>query len=347
MTIHVVLNYLWLAPWKLCAFSMNRGCLQKAFESGSLRAFTIALLLNVNVAFEAKPIDKKKKTDNQTNDDPKEILYAHDDVRFSVITYKTTALLKELLLTLTQICFKMVIMLIACYLFTTKKDTSFIRDVYFCWYAYTWGSSMQDASLVISLLVVNLKLEDSYNQPYLADSFTDFWARRWNRVMGTQLRDLCYEPVVDGMFILTKMNGRLTNFVGQWIAPRKYFAKREKSFIRRLIGIGLTFLASGVIHWVLLMTLFPDAQFPLRHIATFIISPVTVGLELAVRSFVQRSKCRSKLVKKIPKLLRILFVHLLMLLLAHLFFLPDLYETGFIAMVIEPGMNALKSLSII
>jgi len=102
LAVHVLLNYLWLCPWKLLAFSMNRGCLIKALESGSLSAFTVSLLLNVNVAFEAKPVASAKKNDGAASE-AKGMVYAHDDVRFSVVPYKGKALLYELVYALCKV----------------------------------------------------------------------------------------------------------------------------------------------------------------------------------------------------------------------------------------------------
>lgn len=88
-------------------------------------------------------------------------------------------------------------LLAGCFYAKTEQGT-FSNSTACAWFLYSWGCGIQDVSLFVSLLVVNIKLEDSFNQPYLSDSFSDFWARRWNRVMAKQLKDLCYEPIVEG-----------------------------------------------------------------------------------------------------------------------------------------------------
>jgi len=105
MVIHCVANYLWLTPWKLTGLSLNRGPLVKAYETRRLSVFIVALLLNVNVAFEAKPIAQEKKSDDPT-DPQKAITCAHDDVKFSAIKYKGKTLLKELLIIVVRIISK-------------------------------------------------------------------------------------------------------------------------------------------------------------------------------------------------------------------------------------------------
>lgn len=101
----LVLNYFLLCPMKLLAFALNRGCLTKAVSSGSLRAFIVALLFNVNVAFEAEPIDSNKK-DDVVNNKAERRCHAHDDVKFSVVGFRPRELFEELHRTLKRICFK-------------------------------------------------------------------------------------------------------------------------------------------------------------------------------------------------------------------------------------------------
>ena len=46
-----------------------------------------------------------------------------------------------------------------------------------------------------------LTLAPHFDKPFLASSATDFWARRWNLVAGTYLRDLCFAPIVEGSWL--------------------------------------------------------------------------------------------------------------------------------------------------
>jgi len=79
-----------------------------------------------------------------------------------------------------------------------QEEVTLVKSVLGGWYFYGWLSGLQDISQFFSLLILNIQLQENFNHPYLSDSFSDFWARRWNLVMGAQLRDLCYEPVVQG-----------------------------------------------------------------------------------------------------------------------------------------------------
>lgn len=79
-----------------------------------------------------------------------------------------------------------------------NEEASFIKSVFCIWYGYAWMSNLSDSSQLISIAVLGLKLEDAFNEPYLANSFSDFWARRWNLIVAAQLKELCYEPFVHG-----------------------------------------------------------------------------------------------------------------------------------------------------
>ncbi|MBI4818954.1 MAG: membrane bound O-acyl transferase family-domain-containing protein [Deltaproteobacteria bacterium] len=66
---------------------------------------------------------------------------------------------------------------------------------------------------------IGVAIPDLHDSPYLSRSVREFWGRRWNKVVGTWLRQNCYEPF--------RENGR--PFVGQCAA----------------------FAASALLHWYL------------------------------------------------------------------------------------------------
>lgn len=83
------------------------------------------------------------------------------------------------------------------------------------------------------------------------------------------------------------------------------------------------------------VALYPTADFPFRFVSTFVVSSFFVGPEIVLRILVQRSKSATKIASKLPKFVRILFVHVGMLVLAHFLFLPDLNRVGFYQKSIE------------
>jgi hypothetical protein len=70
------------------------------------------------------------------------------------------------------------------------------------------------------------------DRPWLATSFGEFWARRWNVNTGYTLRYLCYDPICDGS---------MTNI---FTRPRR----RRCSDARRVVAVATTFAVSGLVH---------------------------------------------------------------------------------------------------
>jgi len=79
-----------------------------------------------------------------------------------------------------------------------QETESLVLSMIRAWYLYTIVSICQDVSQFFTLLILSIKLQENFNQPYLSDSFSDFWSRRWNLVMRIQLKELCYEPIIQG-----------------------------------------------------------------------------------------------------------------------------------------------------
>eukprot|EP00210_Caulerpa_lentillifera_P001675 g1610.t1 len=329
MVVHCVSTYLWLAPWKLIALSLNRGPLVRAFESRSLSAFIIALLLNVSVAFDEKPLSLEKKTDDSKTppSSPQgSMVYAYDDVRFTVIKYKGKALLKELLTVVGRVIGKIAFLVFLGYFYKLRQEIDFVKSVLCFWYLYGWVSGLQDITQFLSLLVLNIRQEENFNHPYLSDSFSDFWARRWNLVMAKQLRELCYEPIIQG----------------RWIADRKYFKKVEASISRRLIGTFCTFLASACVHIIIHSATFPNDSSPWDCALVFLVSSVLVGLEIIARTIIKSSESLKQIAAKVPKILRILLFHIIMQIVAYYTLLPVFQRAKVIDTVVDFISSMLK-----
>jgi hypothetical protein len=43
-----------------------------------------------------------------------------------------------------------------------------------------------------------LLLAPHFDRPFVASSFSDLWGKRWNLVAGTTLRNLFYDPIIEG-----------------------------------------------------------------------------------------------------------------------------------------------------
>ncbi|KAF5833562.1 hypothetical protein DUNSADRAFT_10094, partial [Dunaliella salina] len=51
------------------------------------------------------------------------------------------------------------------------------------------------------ILVLQMPVAPTFNQPWLSDSFADFWARRWNLTTTYMMRAMLYEPIMQGCII--------------------------------------------------------------------------------------------------------------------------------------------------
>eukprot|EP00210_Caulerpa_lentillifera_P001781 g1711.t1 len=308
LMIHVVTNYLWLTPWKIFGFCLNRCQLTRAYESKSLGAFIVALLYNVNVAFETKPVDMEKKKDKPEDTS----IHAFDDVMFVAIKLKGLALRQEVFFVAVRVNIKIVMTFISAYVLRQSPEGSFLKTFVCNWHCYFLLSGMQDIALLLSLLTLNLQLEDNFNKPWMSTSISEFWNARWNRVMGAQLREVCYNPMAEGRLI----------------ASRKYLENPKQPLNQRIWGMLLTFLASGLIHAIMLMHVIPNKTFPYRYIAFFVVSSTIVIMEKFLKHLLKGTGLYSMMTDKVPSILYMIYVHMTLQVLSYHLFWPDMLETG-------------------
>jgi len=81
--------------------------------------------------------------------------------------------------------------------------------------------------------------------------------------------------------------------------------------------------------------------------SVFFLNVFVVGFEVALKIQVRRSDSLTSLAKSIPIVLRMLFVHVSLLIMAHFLFLPDMHDCGFAEKAFEPAIEILKNLSIL
>eukprot|EP00210_Caulerpa_lentillifera_P001780 g1710.t1 len=320
MLMHVVTNYLWLTPWKIFGFCLNRCQLTRAYESKSLGAFIVALLYNVNVAFETKPLAIEKKKDKPEDTS----IRAFDDVTFVAIKHKGRALLREVFFAAVRVTSKIVMIFLFAYLFKMAQEGSFVRSCICTWYIYFFFSGIQDMTLLLSLLTLNLQLEENFNKPWMSTSISEFWNARWNRVMGAQLREVCYNPMAEG----------------KWVASRKYLEKPKQPLNRRIVGMLVTFFASGLIHAIMLMQLDPTVPLPYRYVAFFVVSSFIVIMETLLKYFLKHIGWYSILTNRIPDIFYMVYINVTLQVLGHYLMWPDSLESG----GIDKGADAILSI---
>lgn len=166
--------------------------------------------------------------------------------------------------------------------------------------------------MMLCLLTLGIKLGANFDKPYLATSMTDFWSRRWNLIMGEQLRSIIFNPIV----------------AGQLVANERYYHKPEPSRLRLSIAVLSAFLASGVIHAVLLMQLADTTSIPVLYTLFFCANSVVVMVEKMVKYVSKGSVRFQNAVDSIPNVIKIAYVHVVVVIFAHYLFWPDVIKFG-------------------
>lgn len=64
---------------------------------------------------------------------------------------------------------------------------------------YAMLGVMYDGAGALVPVLFGFEILEPFNAPFIATSVTDFW-RRWNLVAGSALRQLIYQPIVEGAF---------------------------------------------------------------------------------------------------------------------------------------------------
>lgn len=63
---------------------------------------------------------------------------------------------------------------------------------------YTCMGGLYDGFAVVVMSMVSFEVLPIFDKPFLAESFSSFWQKRWNLCMGNTVRDLIYEPIQEG-----------------------------------------------------------------------------------------------------------------------------------------------------
>ncbi|KAJ4907658.1 putative long-chain-alcohol O-fatty-acyltransferase 7 [Raphanus sativus] len=119
------------------------------------------------------------------------------------------------------------------------------------------------------MVTLGRDLQPQFNEPYLATSLQDFWARRWNLMVSDMLRSGIYYPV-------RKICQHFVN--SEWAS---------------IIGVLATFIASGVAHEVLYVYL--TREMPTGEVTWFfVLHGVCTVIEVLVKkkTFVGRLRVR-------------------------------------------------------
>ncbi|CAK9190739.1 unnamed protein product [Sphagnum troendelagicum] len=86
-------------------------------------------------------------------------------------------------------------MIIASYSFRAQLPWWVIYILYSA-QVYITPSLIFDGVSLLASVALGIETEPAFNKPFLSDSLTDFWGRRWNLLISNLLRVAVYEPVL-------------------------------------------------------------------------------------------------------------------------------------------------------
>ncbi|KAL0041382.1 hypothetical protein WJX79_001390 [Trebouxia sp. C0005] len=98
---------------------------------------------------------------------------------------------------------------------------------------YACMACLYDGPTTLVSTLIGLEIAPLFNKPFLAESFSSFWGRRWNLCVGNSLRVLIYDPIQEGQFVKSKSEAVRTTMLRRWAAACACF------------------LASGLMHEVI------------------------------------------------------------------------------------------------
>eukprot|EP00238_Polyblepharides_amylifera_P013141 CAMPEP_0196575448 /NCGR_PEP_ID=MMETSP1081-20130531/4924_1 /TAXON_ID=36882 /ORGANISM="Pyramimonas amylifera, Strain CCMP720" /LENGTH=167 /DNA_ID=CAMNT_0041893753 /DNA_START=679 /DNA_END=1182 /DNA_ORIENTATION=+ len=142
-------------------------------------------------------------------------------------------------------------------------------------------------------------------EPYLSTSLRDFWGRRWNLTAGYTLRELIYEPIVEGRWIRLPGAGK---------------KGKRPSTVRSIAGVMAAFSVSGIIHEYFIWR--STGVSNMEWFAFFFVSGIAVILESAIFSFWKKYN-----LPKFPSWMSIAITLLIMIVMAEWLFFPPVVSS--------------------
>jgi hypothetical protein len=95
--------------------------------------------------------------------------------------------------------FMVIIALILDYLCEASGELIYVDLMVFLgypWILYWIAGALFDLASLLSVLILNIKVDSNFDNPYLAITFGEFWGRRWNLVVSNLLKETIYIPVL-------------------------------------------------------------------------------------------------------------------------------------------------------
>lgn len=207
------LNFMWLGSAKALGWALGRGPLT---EDLTLPQFIAVMTLPITPVLAAQPSKKSNARQIEAGDG---FLLGVIDVVAKVVALGVT-------LTALQ----------------SKDLHRLAKEVLYAIGLYLFMGIIMSFVGAACVGILNLRVAVHFDRPFLSQSLTDYWSRRWNLNTGYTLRFLVYDPICEGRLV-----------------------KNEKSFVkgplkpptrmRRAVAAVAAFVFSGIMHEIFIIYL--------------------------------------------------------------------------------------------
>eukprot|EP00210_Caulerpa_lentillifera_P006889 g6586.t1 len=282
-----------------------------------MAAFTVALLLPVNVALEEKPISVSKKTDSGELSSKSRTVF--EDVEFSLIRFKPGALLKEIGSMLVSFSIKASLWYGLAVVSARTTDYTFTQSFVYSFFFYFHVATIAAGTELMSLVVLNIKLSPAFDRPYLARSVTSFWSKRWNLVIQQLLKDIFFDCVSEGTLV----------------ARKKWFDKPRPSVRRLICGMINVFFVSALIHGLFIMKALNTSEFPVLFATFFMVNALVVFFEKLMRIIFKKLGLYTRKPSLLLSAVLLFYTQTLNVILSHYFFWPDVVRMQYMPDLID------------
>jgi hypothetical protein len=173
--------------------------------------------------------------------------------------------------TLARACCRIPVLCTVIYAAPRLQVGSFALNLCYSFGLYAVLGFIFDIAGLVSSTVFSITLSPHFDKPFLSTSATNFWAKRWNLVAGTLLREVIYEPIIEGSMTALPSKGS------------KSRNTPKPSTARRLAATTACFLASGLAHEIIMWYMCGAREFGWEWTAFFTAQAPLCALEWFIK----------------------------------------------------------------
>ena len=137
---------------------------------------------------------------------------------------------------------------------TLAHDHPYLKSFLYGLALYALLSSIMDGPGAVAAAALHIPVSPHFDQPWLSSSVASFWNSRWDLSAGNALRQLIYDPIMEGSLVLPpapKRQQRSKKVENEDEEKEELQQQQLSSTVRlrrQFIGGSCCFLASGLAH---------------------------------------------------------------------------------------------------